>query len=459
MTIKFYNREKELNILEKVKKPYLAVIYGRRRIGKTALALNFTKNKEHIYFFVNPKKSEGLLLQEFAAELGKKLRIPAVIPKNWDEFFELLFKYEGIVIFDEFQRFVEINKEVPFILQKYWDTKEKKPTIIITGSVVGTVKKLFIEAASPLFKRAEILIHLKELGINTVFRILSDLNIKNLEEKFKFYLLFGGVPYYYNLLFKYKIKNVNSAIKQLVLDEFAPLKNEVEEVIIEAFKREYSTYLSILYAIAEGKTKLEEIASVAGIKVTSLFYYLNDLSNLLGLIEKQKGLKRKSFYEIKDKFHNFWLRFVYKYAGIESADLLCSKILENINTFFGWSFELCIRENFPKIFKNYEKISKYYGYYRKNKKREVFDIDIVALNEKTKEILFAECKWQSGVNGVKIIKELTEKSKYVQWHNKERKESFAIFAKSFSKKIEKFEGRKVYCFDLKDLERVLNKKK
>jgi AAA+ ATPase superfamily predicted ATPase len=92
---------------------------------------------------------------------------------------------------------------------------------------------------------------------------------------------------------------------------------------------------------------------------------------------------------------------------------------------------------------------------RKNGKREVFDIDVLALNEKTKEILFVECKWQNKVNARKICKELKEKAKYVQWHNSERKESFAIFAKSFRRKIDEFEGKKVYCFDLRDLERVL----
>jgi len=54
------------------------------------------------------------------------------------------------------------------------------------------------------------------------------------------------------------------------------------------------------------------------------------------------------------------------------------------------------------------------------------------------------------------LEELVEKAKYVQWQNKEkRKESYAIFAKSFTKKINEFEGRKVYCFDLKGLERLL----
>ena len=456
MTIKFYNREKELSLLERVEKPFLAIIYGRRRIGKTSLVLKFAENKDFIYFFVNPKKSEALLIDEFTEKLRKKLDLPIYVkPRNWEEFFELLFNYRGLVIFDEFQWFLDISKEVPYIFQKYWDTTKEKPSFIITGSVIGLIKKMFTEAESPLFKRAEVVINLKELEMKDIFKILEDHGVNSLEEKFKFYLLFGGAPYYYKLLSKYKVKDVDTAIKELVLEEFAPLRNEVEEVIIESFKREYKTYLSILYAIAEGKTKLEEIASVSGVKTTSLSYYLDDLVNLLGIVEKQKlGFKKRYIYLIRDKFHNFWLRFVYKYSSIVNKDLLLELIKKNLNLFFGWSFETTIREYLIKIFPNFEKTFKYYGVIRKANEKISFDIDAIAINERSKEILFAECKWKDKVDAKKVIEKLYEKSRYVQWNNENRKEYFAIFAKSFKKKIEEFEGRKVFCIDLKDLEKM-----
>ena len=457
MTIKFYNREKELALLKKVRPPYLAIIYGRRRIGKTALSLEFVKDRDFLYFFVNPKKSEQLLLKEFSEKIGEKIGIPLSL-RTWEEFFEVLFKYKGIVIFDEFQKFLEINEAVPFILQKFWDTKREKPTIIITGSVIGMIKKLFMESGSPLFKRADILINLKELRPKDIFKILSDFGINNLEEKFKFYLLFGGVPYYYSLLYKYQIENIREAIFELIVDEHAPLRREVEDVLIEAFKKEYSTYLSIMYAIAEGKTKLEEIASYAGIKTTSISYYLKDLIELLDLVEKHEiKFKNKSIYEIKDRFHYFWLRFMYRYSSIIDPKVLFSKIMNEINDFYGRCFEKMIRDNFLYIFGNYEKVFKYYGFLKKGGRRVSFDIDVLALNEKTRELLLAECKWKDKVNPSKICKELLEKSKYVPWHLEKRKETLAIFAKSFSKKISEFKGIKVYCFDLKDLENLFRK--
>ena len=82
------------------------------------------------------------------------------------------------------------------------------------------------------------------------------------------------------------------------------------------------------------------------------------------------------------------------------------------------------------------------------------EIDIVALNEKTKGILFAECKWQNKVNAEKILAELNEKSQYVQWNNQKRKEYYAIFAKSFKKK---FKQKGIHLYDLKDLEKAFKK--
>jgi len=114
-----------------------------------------------------------------------------------------------------------------------------------------------------------------------------------------------------------------------------------------------------------------------------------------------------------------------------------------------------IREHILKIFPGFEKKMKYYGYYKNDGERKSFDVDVIALNEKRKEILFAECKWQNRVNAKKIMKELAEKTEYVQWHNENRKESFAIFAKGFSKRVDEFKGRKVRCFDLRDLENLL----
>jgi len=80
------------------------------------------------------------------------------------------------------------------------------------------------------------------------------------------------------------------------------------------------------------------------------------------------------------------------------------------------------------------------------------EIDIVALNERSKEIVFCECKWKENVNSERILEELKEKSMHVDWYKNERKEYYAIFAKSFERKIKE---KNVFLFDLNDIEKCL----
>ncbi len=132
------------------------------------------------------------------------------------------------------------------------------------------------------------------------------------------------------------------------------------------------------------------------------------------------------------------------------------KIFDNeFNTFLGRKFEKFILNLIKdkKILNSlsFDSLGNQWG----KSDKGTYEIDILALNESKKEALFGECKWKENVNSLEILNEIEEKTKFVNWHNKERKEIFAVFAKSFSKKVSEFNGRKVYCFDLKNIESEL----
>ncbi len=82
-------------------------------------------------------------------------------------------------------------------------------------------------------------------------------------------------------------------------------------------------------------------------------------------------------------------------------------------------------------------------------------MDVVALNEQTKQIIFGECKWQERVNAEKLCVKLAEKAEYVKWHRKKKEGEPCSIAKSFSRKLDEFEGKRVYCCDLRDLGRIV----
>ena len=73
--MRFYDREQELVELNKLMGQVkggsrMAVLTGRRRVGKTLLSLEFVKDKKHLYLFV-AKKSEALLGEEYIAEIKR----------------------------------------------------------------------------------------------------------------------------------------------------------------------------------------------------------------------------------------------------------------------------------------------------------------------------------------------------------------------------------------------------
>ena len=78
--MKFYDREKELQLLSSIKErsgtnAQMTIVVGRRRIGKTSLLKKSIENEATaLYLFVN-RKSEVLLCEEFKEEIERKLEV------------------------------------------------------------------------------------------------------------------------------------------------------------------------------------------------------------------------------------------------------------------------------------------------------------------------------------------------------------------------------------------------
>jgi len=426
--IKLYGRERELGLLRRLREPFLAVVYGRRRVGKTALVLKFLEERPHLYFFVNPRKPPRLLLEEYGEALRRAAGLPGYVRlASWDEFFDVLFSLRGYAVaFDEFQWFAEVAPEVPYILQRFWDTRAEKPSVIITGSVVGLVRRLVAESGSPLFGRADLVLELGELEPSAVFQWLRDMGIAG-EEAFKFYMLFGGVPYYYRLAQQWGVKTVEEAVRLLVAGEGGPLRHEVEFVLAEALGGEYRTHLAILDAVAGGATKLEQIASHAGVKATSLPPYMSDLTELLHVLTRFRG--RRTYYEFRDRFYAFWLRAVYRHRDVTPEDALGDAAAAELEEFFRWAFEATVRELLPRLYP-VRRATKETAFLRSGGRRVQLDVDAFGVNEERKFAVLAEAKW-GPANPDEILPKLRAAAQALIPSGWEVK--YAIFAKSFTK--------------------------
>lgn len=414
--MKFYNRELELAQLQEIERlsqqsAQMTFMIGRRRIGKTSLLLEAYKNSERLYFFV-AKKNEALLCLEFIEEIKQKLRIPLFGQlKTFKAVFGLLMEIaktrQLTVIIDEFQEFNNVNASIFSDMQNLWDAnkREAKINLLLCGSMYSMMTRIFENAKEPLFGRATHKMHLKSFDVGTLKEILNDYYPQHTaEDLLAFYLITGGVAKYVELLIAQKAFTKANMLAQ-VLRENSLFLEEGKHVLIEEFGKDYGNYFSILSLIASGKTSRVEIESIMEIQTGG---FLDRLETSFGLIQKVRPIlatptSRIIKYTITDNFLSFWFRFIYKYrSAIEAGNMeYIAQIVErDYDTYCGKILERYFIEKLKKE-KKYNIIG---TYWEKNNQNE---IDIVAVNEMEKKVLFCEVKRKA--NNIDLMK-LKDKS-------------------------------------------------
>ncbi len=426
MIMKFYNRERELELLDMLYKsrPSLLVVTGKRRVGKTELIKQFMKNKKSLYFFVDSNKSIDILMSEFNDLLKDGLRLPDYVQaNNTKTFLDVLTTYEGdvVVAIDEFQRFLKVDPSFITQLQKHWDMQsdECRLFLIISGSSIGMIRKIFIEEKAPLFKRADNILTLKPFTIHEVFNMLEDIGIKDLDEKLNLYFLFGGTIYYYRLFEKYQCTGFADALEKLIFNEFAPLGNEVRDVLIEEFGKEHATYYEIISAISRGRCSLSEISDMSHVSANSLPPYFYDLIDLLGIVEHRIPItdipkkSKKGRYFLKDNFFRFYGYFIYPMLSQYMAGnyvTLMEKVTKDWNHFTGRIFEDVCRDLIAKeLIDEYPKIGSWWN-------RKGDEIDVVGINAEENKMLAIEIKNMelSERSARNILRSTVEKVRFIK---------------------------------------------
>lgn len=417
----FYGREKELSLLQKLydKLPGMVVVTGRRRVGKTSLIREFLKDKQSLYFFVDNNKTIDILIQDFYNQIADTLEPPAYIKiKTPEDLLEFLFSYpeDLIVVFDEFQRFDDIYPAFVTQLQKKWDImgESSRLFIIASGSSVGMMNKIFLEGGAPLFKRAVGILTIKPFTPKEIWNYLDKTGIRKKEEKLRLYLLFGGMIYYYRLAEKYGCNGFDSALKNLVFDEFGPLRDEVKEVLVEEFGRLHPTYYEIISALARGRSTQKEIADMTHIAPGSLTVYMNNLISLLGIVEyiipatEKTGHSKKGRYVLKDNFFKFYAYFIYPNLSRFLSDAVNSRIEQYVHnewqSYSGLVFEDLARSLLVNRFSEEYEITG--GWWN----RRGDEIDFIALG-RSKIPIAAEVKNREMTSGdaLVVIKRLENK--------------------------------------------------
>ena len=449
MPITFVDRESELSFMGELweRDNSFLPIYGRRRVGKTRLVKEFIKGKPAVYHLA--RNSTYLdNLRDFAGAVLEKYPSPYLTPESFSSFADV-FRYlsekgKVVVVIDEFPYLIQSDKRVlsefQYIVDEIVRTSELH--LILVGSSVGMMEERVLSQKSPLYGRRDGQIRLEPLDFFNSWRLLG----VGLEEAIKIYGVTGGVPAYLVLFNRF------DDLKRLAFSKQGFLYAE-GDFLLSSELREPKVYKLILKAVAEGKTRFNEISTFTGLPRSNLFKYVEVLERL-GFLRREKPITappktKNTRYKIADNYIRFYFRFVERYRDeveLESLDFW-GEFLEEYNAYLGGIFEDVARQFLIKLNKagrlpfRFTKIGRWWH------KGE--EIDIVALNEKGRKAFFVEVKWKDlGKREARgVLKDLERKGELIGLEGWEK--SYGLVAKNVEGK-ELLRGKGFLAWDLSD---------
>ncbi|MCD7849955.1 MAG: ATP-binding protein [Parabacteroides sp.] len=404
--MRFYNRERELEMLEKGRDisfnlhSQMTVLTGRRRIGKTSLILKSCENTPTVYLFVS-RSNEAALCQSFSESIAHVFNTYIPEEKSFSRLFEFLMelgkreKYNLVI--DEFQEFFYINPEVYSRMQDTWDRyrKDTHVNLVVSGSVYTLMNRIFKDYREPLYGRADSIIKLSAFTTPVLKQILSDYKSGyTADDLLALYTFTGGVPKYIEFLIDRGCTDMESMVDEMLQPDSAML-SEGRAMLIQELGKKYGNYFSLLAAIATGSNTFPVLEDEMGKNMGGL---LSRLEVDYELVKKKRSILAKEGtqavrYEISDLFLRFWFRYFIKYQRyIEIGNLkgLADIIKKDYATYSGQILECYFRQQMAESFE-FEDIG---SWWEGKNSSDQHEIDIVGIYAGDKKALVAEVKRQ-----------------------------------------------------------------
>ena len=417
------NELEELNRLYNKDSFEMAVIYGRRRVGKTYLINEFCKNKLKILYVAIEQNDKGALenfsekVLEILPEAGSFID---VFP-NWEKAFDYIADHAKdkriILAIDEYPYIAAGNPSISSVLQKVIDTKflNTKLFLILCGSSMSFMENQVLGYKSPLYGRRTAQFKIEPFDYIDSGKFFPQYSK---DEQLKAYGIVGGVPQYLSNLAKEG--NLTDSIYYNYFRKDGHLFEEPSSILKQEL-REPAVYNSIIKAVASGASKINEIATKTGEESKKCSKYLSTLIDL-HIVKKEYpvGLEsgRNGIYGLRDNMFKFWYRFVPENITNIEADMgqiiIDKKVNPQMTEYMGRIFEeICIqymirRNKKLSLFIMFDKIGRWWGNNPIKKRQE--EIDILA--KSGNKAIFGECKWRNELIGINVLDSLIDKSKF-----------------------------------------------
>lgn len=319
--VNFVNREQELAALERAcgREPGLAVLSGRRRVGKTALLDRFCQQDRRRAIFLPGTRAP---VREALRRLEERIRTVAP-PRagdlldlghldSWDAALGYLLARASeeplLLVLDEFPYLCEADPALASTLQARWDHRgDARLSVILAGSHVGLMEQL-LAADAPLFGRADAHLRLPPFSWRDAGLLIGGAEPATWLEA---YTTVGGMPRYLSLWDPRHDALTNLA--DLLDGPGAPLGDEMTVILQELPAGSAPARLLELVALgAHTFTKLRQQAGLAPATTSEALSTLEQLGLLdrLTPVGEDPRRTRRVRYEVRDPFVRLWLALV-----------------------------------------------------------------------------------------------------------------------------------------------------
>jgi hypothetical protein len=392
----------------------LAVLYGRRRCGKSALLQRVLAT--HAVYFQADQREASLQMRSMAKTLSRVVaEFDRASYADWNDLLAALYARVSrplCICLDEFPYLVQAAPELPSVLQRYVDRPDGQVKWILCGSSQRMMHGLVLDRTAPLYGRAAEILKLEPLRAGWLAHALKLAP----PDAVVAYSVWGGVPRYWELAVGYG--DMGAALKALVWDRFGVLHEEPQRLLLDDMRGAVQPY-SIMSLIGAGCHRASEIAGRLGKPMSSLMRPLAQLCEL-GYVRRDVPFgenprnSKRSLYRLRDPFLRFYFRFVVPY---ESA-LAQGAYGEAQHAWRGAGvhhvascWEDLSRASVPWLKLSGQTWGAAAAWW--SNAGGPVEIDVVALSLDGKDILVGECKWaekSAAVDVGKLTARLREKA-------------------------------------------------
>lgn len=302
-----------------------ALLYGRRRVGKSELILHTMRQASDartIYYECRQTTTENNT-KNLSEVIAEAFDMPPLAFSDIEAALRFVFDRatgEKIVLaIDEYPYLRDVVKGMDSILQVLLDEYRDRShlSLILCGSYVEVMKSL-LERDNPLYGRIDLKINLQPMDYYESAQFYPE---RSCEDKVRLFSVFGGIPYYNRLIDKNA--SVRENLIHLILEPDARLEDEVPSYLLSEISKIGNAH-EIFSALADGHARYRDILSQS--HVSSGATLVNVLNRLIGmqLVQRRSPIndpnnKKRTSYVICDGLSKFYYRYVFRYLSQRSV--------------------------------------------------------------------------------------------------------------------------------------------